>query len=136
MILKVSKPIQVIFYTFLRDVVRNNLPRLMVIFSLIKGNFLRNHGLFKRNSTQRKGNRIINLGRLFLTASLKLSLYIPPTHNSWLNIAECELSVLRNKLLFTPTMNVLTTLLNQRCTIHFLRLRYAHQLQNSRRNIC
>ena len=42
----------------------------MIIFSLIKTNFLRNNGLFKRNSTQSKGNRIIKMGRLFFTSSL------------------------------------------------------------------
>ena len=42
----------------------------MIIFSLIKTNFLRNNRLFKRNSTPSKGNRIIKMGRLFFTSSL------------------------------------------------------------------
>jgi hypothetical protein len=42
----------------------NNVPILVIIFSLIKTRFLRNKGLFKRNSTQSKGNRIIKMGRL------------------------------------------------------------------------
>jgi hypothetical protein len=42
----------------------------MIIFSLIKTNSLRNNELFKRNSTQSKGNRMIKMGTLFLTSSL------------------------------------------------------------------
>jgi hypothetical protein len=34
-----------------RDNIRINIPILMIIFSLIKTNYLRNNGLFKRNST-------------------------------------------------------------------------------------
>ena len=63
-------------YSF-RDEVKNNLPILMIIFSLIKTNFLRNNGLFKRNSTQSKGNRIIKMGRLFFTSSLT------PSHTNY-----------------------------------------------------
>jgi hypothetical protein len=37
----------------------------MIIFSLIKTNYLRNNGLFKNNSTQSKGNRIVKMGILF-----------------------------------------------------------------------
>ncbi len=48
----------------------------MFIFSLIKTNFLRNNGLFKRNSTQSKGNRIIKMGRLFFTSSLTYPLSV------------------------------------------------------------
>ena len=48
----------------------------MIIFSLIKTNFLRNNGLFKRNSTQGKGNRIIKMGRLFFTSSLNTLLIL------------------------------------------------------------
>ena len=55
----------------IRDEVKNNPPILMIIFSLIKTNFLRNNGLFKRNSTQSKGNRIIKMGRLSFTSSLR-----------------------------------------------------------------
>jgi hypothetical protein len=43
----------------------------MIIFSLIKTNYSRNNGLFKNNSTQSKGNRIVKMGKLFLTNSLK-----------------------------------------------------------------
>jgi hypothetical protein len=42
----------------------------MIIFSLIKTNYLRNNGLFKNKSTQSKGNRIVKMGKLFLTNSL------------------------------------------------------------------
>jgi hypothetical protein len=54
----------------LRDEVRNKVPILMIIFSLIKTNSLRNNELFKRKSTKSKGNRIIKMGSLFLTSSL------------------------------------------------------------------
>ena len=44
---------------------KNNIPKLVFIFSLIKTNFLRNNGLFKKNLTQSKGNRMTKLGILF-----------------------------------------------------------------------
>ena len=42
----------------------------MIIFSLIKTNYLRNNELFKNKSTKSKGNRIAKMGKLFLTNSL------------------------------------------------------------------
>jgi hypothetical protein len=60
----------------LRDKVKNNLPKLAIIFSLIKTNFLRNSELFKKNLTQSKGNRIVKLGRLFLTLSLSNTIFL------------------------------------------------------------
>jgi hypothetical protein len=42
----------------------------MVIFSLIKTNYLRNNELFKNKSTQSKGNRIVKMAKLFFTNSL------------------------------------------------------------------
>ena len=49
---------------------KNRIPKLIIIFSLIKTNYLRNNGLFKNNSTQSKGNRMIKLGILFLVSRL------------------------------------------------------------------
>jgi hypothetical protein len=43
----------------------------MIIFSLIETSFVRNNELFKRNLTKSKGNRIVKMGKLFLTNSLK-----------------------------------------------------------------
>jgi hypothetical protein len=43
----------------------------MIIFSLIETSFLRNNELFKRKSTKSKGNRIVKMGKLFLTNSLR-----------------------------------------------------------------
>jgi hypothetical protein len=54
----------------IRDEVKNKLPKLAIIISLIKANFLRNSELFKKNLTQSKGNRIVKLGSLFFTSSL------------------------------------------------------------------
>jgi hypothetical protein len=54
----------------IREFVRNNLPILVIIFSLIKTNYSRNNGLFKNKSTKSKGNRIAKMGKLFLTNSL------------------------------------------------------------------
>jgi hypothetical protein len=48
----------------------------MIIFSLIKTNSLKNNELFKRNLTLSKGNRIIKMGSLFLTSSLKNAFYL------------------------------------------------------------
>ena len=55
---------------YLREFVKNKLPKLAFIFSLIKTNCLRNNELFKSNLTQSKGSRIAKLGRLFFTNSL------------------------------------------------------------------
>jgi hypothetical protein len=46
----------------------------MIIFSLIETNYLRNNGLFKSNSTQSKGNRIVKMGILFFERRLTHSL--------------------------------------------------------------
>jgi hypothetical protein len=43
----------------------------MILFSLIKTNYLKNNELFKNKSTQSKGNRIVKMGKLFFTNSLK-----------------------------------------------------------------
>jgi hypothetical protein len=43
----------------------------MIIFSLIKTNYLRNNELFKNKSTQSKGNRIVKMGKLYFTNSLR-----------------------------------------------------------------
>ncbi len=51
---------------------KNNIPKLVIIFSLININFLRNNGLFKRNLEQSKGNRMTKLGRLFFALRLKV----------------------------------------------------------------
>jgi hypothetical protein len=53
-----------------REFVKNNLPILMIIFSLIKTNYSRNNELFKNKSTLSKGNRIVKMGKLFFTNSL------------------------------------------------------------------
>ena len=45
---------------------RNKIPILIIIFSLIKTNCLKNNELFKSNSTLSKGNRMIKMGILFL----------------------------------------------------------------------
>jgi hypothetical protein len=50
---------------------KNNVPKLVIIFSLIKINYLRNNGLFKKNLPQSKGNRMTKLGRLFFVLRLK-----------------------------------------------------------------
>jgi chondroitin-sulfate-ABC endolyase/exolyase len=55
--------------SMLRDEVKNKLPKLAIIFSLIKANSLRNNGLFKKYLMQSKGNRIVKLGSLFFTSS-------------------------------------------------------------------
>jgi hypothetical protein len=44
----------------------------MILFSLIKTIYLRNNELFKNKSTQSKGNRIVKMGKLFFTNSLKV----------------------------------------------------------------
>ena len=61
----------------LRDETKNNVPKLAIIFSLIKTNFLKSNGLNERNLTKSKGNRIVKpvcrhgrLGRLFFVSSL------------------------------------------------------------------
>jgi hypothetical protein len=60
-----------IFIFLIRDEVKGNLPKLVIIFSLNKTNFLSNNELFKKNLTQSKGNRITKLGRLSFTSSLR-----------------------------------------------------------------
>jgi hypothetical protein len=60
----------------IRDEVKNNLPKLVIIFSLIKANSLRNNGLFKKDLTLSKGNRMTKLGRLFFTSSLNLNYWL------------------------------------------------------------
>jgi hypothetical protein len=54
-----------------------NVPKLAIVFFLIKTNFLKSNGLNERNLTQGKGNRIVKpvcrhgrLGRLFFVSSL------------------------------------------------------------------
>ena len=59
---------------------KNNLPKLVIIFYLIKANFSKNNGLFKRNLTQSKRNRMTKSGRLFFISRLILTtqiIYIP-----------------------------------------------------------
>jgi hypothetical protein len=53
-----------------RDKTKNNVPKLAIIFSLIKANSLKYNGLHKKDLTQSKGNRIVKLGRLFFVLSL------------------------------------------------------------------
>jgi periplasmic protein TonB len=60
----------------IRDKVKNKLPKLVIIFSLIKANSLRNNGLFKKDLTQSKENRMTNLGSLFFTLSLSSLLFL------------------------------------------------------------
>jgi ABC-type molybdenum transport system ATPase subunit/photorepair protein PhrA len=66
----------------LRDEVKNKLPKLAIIFSLIKTNSLRYNELYKKDLTQSKGNRIGKLGRLFFTSSLNQSLLKTLSHGS------------------------------------------------------
>ena len=54
----------------IRRKTKNNIPKLVIIFSLININFLRNNGLFKRNLEQSKGNRMTKLGKLFFVLRL------------------------------------------------------------------
>jgi hypothetical protein len=61
-----------------RDKVKNKLPKLTIIFSLIKANSLRNNGLSKKDLTQSKGKRIVKLGSLFFTLSLNKQNIYPP----------------------------------------------------------
>jgi hypothetical protein len=60
-----------IFIFLIRDEVKDNLPKLVIIFFLSKTNFLSNNELFKKNLTQSKGNRMTKLGRLSFTSSLR-----------------------------------------------------------------
>jgi hypothetical protein len=49
---------------------KNNVPKLVILFSIIKINYLRNNRLFKKNLPQSKGNRMTKLGRLFFVLHL------------------------------------------------------------------
>jgi hypothetical protein len=53
-----------------RRKIKNNLPELVIVFSLNKANSLRNNGLFKKDLTLSKGNRMTKLGRLFFVLRL------------------------------------------------------------------
>jgi hypothetical protein len=64
----------IVFGKLLRRNTKNNIPKLVIIFSLININFLRNNpecSGFKRNLGQSKGNRMAKLGRLFFVLRLK-----------------------------------------------------------------
>ncbi len=57
--------------TFLfRRKTKNNIPKLVIIFSLVKINFLINNRLFKENLGQSKGNKMTKLGTLFFVLRL------------------------------------------------------------------
>ena len=62
-------------YEEIRRKTKNNLPKLVIIFSLIKANSLRNNGLLKKDLTQSKGNRMTKLGRLFFILRLTPSVF-------------------------------------------------------------
>ena len=64
------------FIEILRRNTKNNMPKLVIIFSLIKANFSRNNGLFKENLTRSKGNRMTKLGRLFFVLRLNMTLIV------------------------------------------------------------
>jgi hypothetical protein len=63
----------------IRRKTKTNIPKLVIIFSLIKANFLRNNGLSKKNLTLSKGNRMTKLGILVFVLRLNLTIYLGPT---------------------------------------------------------
>jgi hypothetical protein len=60
---------------------KNNLPKLVIIFSFNKINFLRNNELFKKNLPQSKDNRMTKLGKLFFALRLKAILNVFTVQN-------------------------------------------------------